>query len=364
MSTVYIVSDYGKLVKLGDVLQLKKGDDIYKTIFPFKTEQLIVIGNIEITSPALKSLMFHNIDAIFLGNNGKFNGKITFQDGKSKNVFLRQKQYKLLEDNGFCLKIAKSIVSAKLQNQYSFMQRIKRKREYDPAVTKSIDSVRNIMNLIENSDNIDQLRGYEGLGAKHYFDSFRFAIDSSWAKFNGRSKRPPKDNVNAILSLLYTLILFRVDAAVEAAGLDNYVGYFHALDYGRRTLSLDLLEEYRTPIADALTAALFNLNILEKADFQEVVFSKDNEENHVYIEEEGSAEADKEIVMDGERGILLTKAGLRKVLEQLERKLDTSFYYVPLEKNITYRDLFFEQAKQFKRVVNGEESQYKPLTQK
>ena len=364
MSTIYIVSDYGKLVKFGDVLQLKKGDDIYKTIFPFKTEQLVLIGNIEITSPALRFLMFHNIDAIFLGNNGKFNGKITFQDGKSKNVFLRQKQYKLLEDKWFCLKIAKSIVSAKLQNQYSFMQRIKRKKEYDPAITKNIDNIRSIMDSVENSGSIDQLRGYEGMGAKHYFDSFRLSIDSSWAKFNGRSKRPPKDNVNAILSLLYTLILFRVDAAVEAAGLDNYVGYFHTLDYGRRTLSLDLLEEYRTPIADTLTAALFNLNILEKSDFQEIVFSKDNEENHIYIDEEGSTEADKEIIINGERGVLLTKAGIRKVLEQLERKLDTSFYYIPLEKNIMYRDLFFEQAKQFKRVVNGEESCYKPLTQK
>ncbi len=366
MSTIYIVSDYGKLVKSGDVLQLKKGNDIYQTIFPFKTEQIVIIGNIEMTSPALRSLMFHNIDTIFLGNNGKFNGKITFQDGKSKNVFLRQKQYKLLEDEGFCLNIAKSIVSAKLQNQYSFMQRIKRKRKYDPSVTKNAESIKNIINLIENSNNIEQLRGYEGLGAKYYFNSFRYAIDmeQSWIKFNGRSKRPPKDNVNAILSLLYTLTLFRVDAAIEANGLDSYVGYFHALDYGRHTLSLDLLEEYRTPIVDTLTAALFNLNILEKDDFQDIAFSKDNEEDCVYIEESDSDDADKKIITDGERGVLLTKAGIRKVLEQLERKLDTSFYYSPSAKNITYRDLFFEQAKQFKRTVNGEESRYKPLTQK
>lgn len=188
MSTIYIVSDYGKLVKYGDVLQLKKGDDIYKTIFPFKTEQLIIMGNIEITSPALRMIMYHNIDAVFLGNNGKFNGKITFQDGKSKNVFLRQKQYKLLDDADFCLKIAKSIVSSKLQNQYSFMQRIKRKRDSDPSITKNIDNMKNITDAVSESKDIEQLRGYEGLGSKYFFDVFKYAIDPEWAKFNGRNR--------------------------------------------------------------------------------------------------------------------------------------------------------------------------------
>jgi len=367
MSIIYIVSDYGKLVKNGDVLQLKKGNDIFKTIFPFKTEQIVIIGNIEITSPALRMIMYHNIDAIFLGSNGKFNGKITFQDGKSKNVFLRQKQYKLLEDENFCLKIAKSIVSSKLQNQYSFMQRIKRKREGDPAIIKNIDNMKNVADAVSESKNIEQLRGYEGLGAKYYFDVFKYAIDSEWAKFNGRNKRPPKDNVNAILSLLYTLVFFRVDAALESAGLDNYVGYFHSLDYGRKALALDLMEEYRTPIADTLTASLFNLGILEKDDFEEILFSKNDEEFPLEIEPDDNDNDEKDdsgFISPKVKGVLLTKDGMRKVLAQFERKLDTAVYYKLLEKNITYKDLFLEQARHFRMVVNGEESNYKPLTQR
>ncbi|RZD19497.1 MAG: CRISPR-associated endonuclease Cas1 [Candidatus Acididesulfobacter diazotrophicus] len=362
---MYIVSDYGKLVKYGDVLQLKKGDDIYKTIFPFKTEQLIIMGNIEITSPALRMIMYHNIDAVFLGNNGKFNGKITFQDGKSKNVFLRQKQYKLLDDADFCLKIAKSIVSSKLQNQYSFMQRIKRKRDSDPSITKNIDNMKNITDAVSESKDIEQLRGYEGLGSKYFFDVFKYAIDPEWAKFNGRNRRPPKDSVNAILSLLYTLVLFRIDAALESAGLDSYVGYFHSLDYGRKALALDLMEEYRTPIADTLTAAIFNLGVLEKEDFEETIFSKNSEEFPLEVEADGDEEKDDNKFISPEaRGVLLTKDGIRKVLAQFERKLDTEAYYPLLEKNITYKDLFFEQAKHFRMVINGEESNYKPLTQR
>ncbi|HRQ69254.1 MAG TPA: CRISPR-associated endonuclease Cas1, partial [bacterium] len=99
MSTIYIISDWGRLVKSGEVLQLKKENDILKTIFPFKTEQLVVIGQIEITAAAMRFLMRHQIDTIFLGSNGRFNGRIDFQTGK--NVFLRVKQYELLKDEDF-----------------------------------------------------------------------------------------------------------------------------------------------------------------------------------------------------------------------------------------------------------------------
>ncbi|MEA1923119.1 MAG: CRISPR-associated endonuclease Cas1 [Pseudomonadota bacterium] len=85
MSIIYVVSDYGRLVKRGDVLQLRKGDDLLKSIFPFKTEQLVIVGRIEITSAAINLLMRHQIDTVFLHRNGKFNGKFAFASGK--NVF-------------------------------------------------------------------------------------------------------------------------------------------------------------------------------------------------------------------------------------------------------------------------------------
>ena len=132
MSTIYIISDYGRLVKKGQVLQLKKENDILKTIFPFKTEQLLVIGRIEITSPALNLLMRHNIDTVFLGSNGRFNGKIAFQTGK--NVFLRQKQFQVLDDEKFRLNFSKWIVKGKLKNQLSFMQRMIRRHSSESII--------------------------------------------------------------------------------------------------------------------------------------------------------------------------------------------------------------------------------------
>ncbi|MHB1679386.1 MAG: CRISPR-associated endonuclease Cas1 [bacterium] len=185
---------------------------------------------------------------------------------------------------------------------------------------------------------------------------------------------PPKDNVNAVLGFLYTLLLYKVDSAIEISGLDNYVGYFHVLDYGRSSLTLDLMEEYRTPIVDTLTVSLFNLGILQKDDFQEVNFNPDNDDLPMPVEkiesnintsdfqscQNNDLDSDNVIANDV-KGILLTKAGIKKVIEQFEKKLDTSIYFNNLGKNITYKELFFEQAQQFKRVVNGEESEYKPL---
>ena len=121
MSIIYVVSDYGRLIKKGDVLQLRKGDDLLKTIFPFKTEQLVIIGRIEITSAAINLLMRHQIDTVFLHRNGRFNGKFAFASGK--NVFLRQKQFKSIEDDAFTLEFARCVVRGKLRNQLTFMQR-------------------------------------------------------------------------------------------------------------------------------------------------------------------------------------------------------------------------------------------------
>ncbi len=359
MSTIYVVSDYGRLVKKGQVLQLKRENDVIKTVFPFKTEQLLIIGKIEITSPALRLLMRHKIDAIFLGSNGRFNGKIAFQAGK--NVFLRQQQFKLLDDEKFKLSLAKSIVKGKLKNQLSFMQRIIRKSHFGGVSKGIISKMKNTLEKVNSVDDIDRLRGYEGIGARYFFSVFKHAIIQDWAVFSGRSMNPPQDNVNAVLSFIYTMILFRVDAAIETEGFDSYAGYFHCLDYGKRSLAFDLMEEYRTPIGDMLTVSLFNLAILKPDDFHEVIFSEDSDNYPLSLEEGGHDDESKSTVFRQKRGVLLTKDGLKKVITHLEKKINSTIYYQPLLKKITYKVLIHEQVKHFKRLLTGQEKEYKPL---
>lgn len=355
MATIYLVSDFGKLVKKGDVLELRRESDLLKKIFPFKTDQLIILGEIEITSPALKLLMRHNIDTVFLGTNGRFNGKIAFQE--NKNVFLRKKQYDLLNDYEFRLSFSKNIVAAKLKNQMTFLQRIGRKRS-EEIIKTHIRGIKNLLDSIDSAEKIESLMGYEGTGARHFFSSFRHGIIPDWPVFNGRSMHPPRDNVNAVLSFLYTMILFRVDAALQINGLDPYVGYFHSLDYGKKALVFDLMEEYRTIICDTLTISLFNRGILEENDFSITEFKSEDAEYPLLVEDN---ESEVGVLDKAKTGVLLNKTGLKKVLTHFEKKLQDEIFYEPLGKKLKYKDIIFEQVKHFKRVLNGEEREYKPL---
>jgi CRISPR-associated protein Cas1 len=353
MSTIYLVSKYGRLVRKGQVLEFRVGEDIRNTIFPFKTEQLVIIGKVDITSSAMRLLMNHQIDTVFLSKNGRFAGKLAFQTGK--NVFLRQKQFQRIDDTEFRLSLAKSIVMGKLKNQLTFVQRILRKKQ-NRKITDITDSIKTMIRKAESADNLARLRGYEGMGARHFFSIFKYGFQVDWVNFKGRNMNPPLDPINAVLSFIYTMILYRVDAALETLGLDPYVGYFHTLDYGKRSLAFDLMEEYRTPIGDTLTASLFNLEILKEDDFREVTF--DREYNAYPI---GESEEDDSAVLQEKKAILLNKDGLTKVITQLERKLDTLYFYPPLARRVNYKELINHQCKHFKRVLTGEETVYKPL---
>ena len=356
MSTIYLASDYGKLNKNGETLRLNHSDGSISIIQPYKTEQLVIIGNVEITSGALKLLMHKKIDVIFLNKNGRFEGKLQFQEGK--NVYLRFKQYKLLEDENFKLGHCKSIVSGKLKNQYSYMQRIRREREVDKNFNKTIENMRVNIQKVESAESIDQIRGYEGIGSKYFFSIFKYNIIPEWAVFNGRSRNPPEDTVNAVLSFLYTLLSYKVESAIESEGLDCYVGYLHTLNYGRKSLIFDLMEEYRTPIADMLTASIFNLNILTEDDFEVVNFSKTDDE-HPLIE--NTEEINESAIIDNKKGVLIKKPVLNKVITQFEKKLESNHFYQPDGKSVSFKYIIREQVKHFKRVLNGEENEYKPL---
>ena len=360
MATIYIVSSHGKLQKKGETLQLYAQDGTITIIFPYKTEQLVIIGNVEITSAALKLLMKYNLDTIFLGKNGKFNGKLAFQEGK--NVFLRKKQFALLDDMDFRVNFAKSIVRGKLKNQLTFMQRIKRRDRGTADIKRTIALMKKNIEDVNFASSLDSMRGFEGIGARYFFSVFRHNIIQDWAVFNGRTMHPPQDNVNAVLSFLYTMLFYRIDGYIEVAGLDSYVGYLHELNYGKRTLSFDLMEEYRTPIVDTLCCALFNLGILNINDFEKVNFSTKSIEYPLQSDGQVIDSGDKEIpAYEEKKGVLLAKDGLKKVISQFEKKLETKIYYEPSNQQLTYKRIMREQINQFKRVINKEQIEYKPL---
>ncbi len=374
------MSDYGKLSKRDETIVFTQPDGTSTILFPFKTEQLVLIGRISISADALRLLTKHKIPTTFLSSNGKFNGRLSF--GDKKNVFLRQKQFRILDNPKKSLEIARSIVVGKIKNEISFMQRIKRKNPADEVVIeRALNSVKNTLNDAEKTDDIEKLRGYEGLAARKYFEVFKFNLQPEWAEFKTRSKNPPKSNVNAVLSFLYTLLMYRVESAVEAAGLDSCCGNLHAVNYGKTALVFDLMEEFRSPVCDTVCCSLFNLGTLKPEDFEKVEFSAESEdfplEKTEQIEQlkqgeqmEGEPdlqnnadsadnEGDKNSTEQSQTGILLTKAGIKKVITAFEAKMNSQILYLPTGQKLSYTAIIFRQVQHYKRVINEEETEYK-----
>ncbi len=375
MSEIYILSDYGKLSKRDETIVFTQADGTNTILFPFKTESLVLMGRVSISADALRLLTKYKISTTFLASNGRFNGKLTF--GDKKNIFLRQNQFRILDNPQKSLEIARSIVSGKIKNEISFMQRIKRKNPAEEAVIeKSVNSVKNTLSDAEKTDDIEKLRGYEGLAARKYFEVFKFNLQADWAEFKTRSKNPPKSNVNAVLSFLYTLLMYRVESAIETTGLDSCCGNLHAINYGKTALVFDLMEEFRSPVCDTVCCSLFNLGVLKEDDFKKVEFSSDSEdfplEKLGEMTENEAAEGEFENQTDGEneengendagenvKGILLTKAGLKKVINAFETKMNTLVLYPPENQKLSYARIIYRQAQHYKRVIAQEETEYK-----
>ena len=292
--------------------------------------------------------MRSNIDTVFLTRYGRYLGRLS--PVESKNVFLHKRQYNRLDDPDFASGLARSIVAGKLSNMATLLMRIKRSRKQPIAASKA----REIMDLIpklKNAEKVESIRGYEGRGSAIYFGGFPYGFVEDMG-FTKRVRRPPTDPVNSILSLLYTFLMNRVYSAVRVAGLDPYPGFLHSIDYGRYSLVLDLMEEFRAIIADTLTLSLFNLKILQKDDFRvEVPVEADAGNNSMAIDADVSADPIGLISMKqeevdafdlpeqrmeteptpqaqatGKYPVKLRPEAFKRVIDAFEKKLTTGFF--------------------------------------
>jgi len=388
MLTVYITTPGTKIFKEGGVLKVKKDGDTYHTIFPFRTEQVVAFGGVEISASAMNVLLRHGIHTVFLHKNGHYNGKLVCP--YDHNVLLRRMQYKMLDDHDKCLEFCRSIARSKLRNQFVMMQRISRFQKRN--LKREILQMKEIISKLDSAGEIASLRGFEGAGARVYFSVFGQGFTEPQG-FTKRVRRPPTDPVNAVLSFLYTVLFNRVAGAVEREGLDPYVGVFHAIGYGAQALALDLMEEFRTIIVDTLVFSLFNLKIISKNDFRTLseneteyedilpseqaqipdvikdrmgAFSRGSED--LFQEYEIADNDDTSLGDDGHghgsvRGypVLLTQPALKKVIEQFERKLETTFTCPFENTRITYRKAITNQVRRYIDFLRSESPNYQGL---
>ncbi len=228
---------------------------------------LVMFGGVHPTTDAMLALLDEGCDIAMMTQNGHFKGKMV--SAKGKNSLLRVGQYRLLCDEARRQAMARKYVEAKIRNGMDVLMdyHYSNSNPYrmDDGVRMQFEKV---LALLENTDMTSaQLLGYEGTGARLYFGEFAKCLLHG-RTFPGRKFHPSTDPVNALLSFGYSFVAREIEAILEACGLDPYIGFFHEITYGRASLSLDLMEEFRHPLVDRLVLRLFNKKMLSDDDFE------------------------------------------------------------------------------------------------
>ncbi|WP_176838597.1 CRISPR-associated endonuclease Cas1 [Fusobacterium hominis] len=277
MSYLYIIEQGAKLSIKNGRFEVHYSEERTKSI-PVETLEVIeIFGNIHITTQAIQECLKRGINILYFSTKGSYYGRLISTN--HVNVLRQRKQSELYKSDKFKLQFSKKIINAKINNQIVLLRRWQRSTQND--ISKSIEYIKQLKSKIDKCDSIEEIMGYEGIIAKEYFKNISIIIQPEF-KFKGRSKRPPKDPFNSMISLGYSILLNEIYAKLEGKGLNPYFGFMHKDKEKHPTLASDLLEEWRSVLIDSLVVAMINGNEIKKEDFYMT-----NEENGVYLKKEG-----------------------------------------------------------------------------
>ena len=297
---------------------------------------IVCFGQVACSQPLMGLCGERGVLISFLTERGRFLARV--QGPVCGNVLLRRAQYRLSDDPARSAAIARAVVAGKVANARTVLQRAQRdhadqagQNELEVATTR----LGHLLQELEGTAGVDSLRGKEGDAANTYFGVFdRLITEQKEAfHFHARSRRPPLDNINALLSFLYTLLVHDASAALEGVGLDPQVGFLHAERPGRPSLALDLVEEFRPFLADRLALSLVNLRQVQGKDFE-------------------AAETGAVTMSDGARKALLIAYQKRK-----QEEIQHPF----LGESVSIGLLFHVQALLLARHIRGDLDGYPPF---
>ena len=270
LNTLYITTPETYLRLDNDTLRVEVESETRLRVPLHHLTAVVCFGHINLSAPLMHRLADEGIALVLLNDNGRFKARL--EGAVSGNVLLRQAQFQRAADPVFALDMARACVAGKIKNTRQVLQRGAREAKTEDeakALTRLADDLAASLRALPEAANLDILRGVEGEAARQYFSGLNLLVRPDQREsfcMDGRTRRPPRDRFNAMLSFLYSMWMNDCRSALEAAGLDPQVGFLHALRPGRAALALDLMEEFR-PWADRLGLTLINRGQLSADDF-------------------------------------------------------------------------------------------------
>jgi CRISP-associated protein Cas1 len=351
MATLYLTEQQSLVKKDGDTLIVHLPADEERNrpkrqvrVPLIKIDRVVVQGNSTLTSPAVAALMDRQAEITFLNQYGRFQGHLA--PAFTKNGQLRLAQATAHYDAPRRHHFVQAFIVGKMANMRTMLLRANRKRnngEIGRAAAAIKQNMADVQALPADPEMPDprrpqagsaygRLQGLEGSATAHYFNCFQHLLNDA-NLFNGRTRRPPRDPANALLSYGYTILLSQITSAVCTVGLDPYVGYLHSSQYGKPALSLDLMEEFRPLIVDSVVLSVFNNGMLQPKDFVAELCA-----------------------------YRLREDGRRSFLSRLEARFDEAIIHPTFGYRATYRRCLELQARLLAKTLTGEIPEYSPFS--
>lgn len=355
MTTLYLTEPYSVVRKDGESLVVKipenkeLGTPKRSVRVPMmKVDQVVVMGDSTVTTPALIALLERNADICFCNYWGRFQGRLA--PSVSKNVFVRAAQFDAHRDYRRRVMLAARFVRGKLHNQRTLLMRGNRNvtdEEHSAQLERDAETIARLIREVDRMEveedgppdpsrpqmksALGALQGMEGAAGAAFFRGLRLLFKQPMG-FTARKRRPPTDPINSLLSFGYVLLMNHVLSAIQIVGFDPYIGYLHSQGYGKPSLALDLMEEMRTPIVDSVVLTVINKQILQPSHFEDRF------------------------------GVYKLNGQGRKIfLQQFERRLNTEIQHPVFGYKATYRRCLELQARLLAKYLTGEVPVYKPF---
>ena len=265
LNTIYVTRQGSYLHKERETIVVKNGDEKIGQLPALNIGHIMCFGQISVSPFLMGYCGEQGIGLTFYTEYGKFLARV--QGSQTGNVLLRRTQYRIADDEHKANGIAQLFVAAKIANARAVLMRELRNHGENTSIKSTVLRLNDSLNHCAKTTTVSQTMGIEGEAAANYFGVFNQLLRGSGFVFNGRVRRPPTDPTNTLLSFIYSLLTHECASALQGVGLDPYVGFLHQDRPGRLSLALDLLEEFRAPIADRLVLTLINRKQVQSKDF-------------------------------------------------------------------------------------------------